>query len=85
MTLAGYKRHLRAGAAPGPLSRKDHEDDADTYVADTYVEDDVVADDGHEDDGVADTYVDVAYANDGVTYVDDSVDVDRPLSGRRRR
>ena len=22
MTLAGYKRHLRAGAAPGPLSRK---------------------------------------------------------------
>ena len=80
MTLAGYKRHLRAGAAPGPLSRKDHEDDADTYV-----EDDVVADDGHEDDGVADTYVDVAYADDGVTYVDDSVDVDRPLSGRRRR
>ena len=80
MTLAGYKRHLRAGAAPGPLSRKDHEDDADTYVDDTYVDDD-----GHEDDGVADTYVDVAYADDGVTYVDDSVDVDRPLSGRRRR
>ena len=39
----------------------------------------------HPNDGVADTYVDVAYANDGVTYVDDSVDVDGPLSGRRRR
>ena len=27
VTLAGYKRHLRAGAAPGPLSRKDEDDD----------------------------------------------------------
>ena len=43
VTLAGYKRHLRAGAAPGPLSRKDHEDDDDADVADTYVDDDVVA------------------------------------------
>ena len=29
VTLAGYKRHLRAGAAPGPLSRKDEDDDDD--------------------------------------------------------
>ena len=27
VTLAGYKRHLRAGAAPGPLSRKDEDND----------------------------------------------------------
>ena len=27
VTLAGYKPHLRAGAAPGPLSRKDEDDD----------------------------------------------------------
>lgn len=43
MTLAGYKRHLRAGAAPGPLSRKDEVADAsDDVVADnvgTYVDD----------------------------------------------
>ena len=42
VTLAGYKRHMRAGAAPGPLSRKDEDDYS--HNIDDIIDDDVDVD-----------------------------------------
>ena len=57
MTLAGYKRHLRAGAAPGPLSRKgdvaEYEDGQYLSIDDNVdgdVDDDEFGDDVDDDD-----------------------------------
>ena len=52
VTLAGYKRHLRAGAAPGPLSRKDDDagDDQNYSIDDNVDDDDDDVDDDVDDD-----------------------------------